>query len=79
MDREQAFEGPSTYRGMQHRHRLGGPRQLDVALVRDDDGAALASPVDDLAQVIDGQHTTGRVGRRVQPHQTNPLWTQRSQ
>ena len=58
---------------------LGLPGALEVALVGDQDRAALAAPVDDLAQVLGRQHPPGRVGRRVQPEQRGPLRAERRQ
>ena len=45
------------------------PRALDVALVGDQDRAALAAPLDDLAQVVERQHAPARVGGAVEPQQ----------
>ena len=46
---------------------LGLPGALEVALVGDQQRAALAAPVDDLAQVVERQHPAGRVGRASSP------------
>ena len=58
---------------------LGLPGALQVALVGDQQGAALAAPVDDLAQVVGRQHPAGRVGRRVDPDQRRVARAERGQ
>ena len=70
---------PPLIDGVQHRHRRRLPGALEVALVGDQDRAALAAPVDDLLQVLDGQHPAGRVGRRVEPEQRRRLRAERGQ
>ena len=66
--------------GVQHRHRRRAlPGHLQVALVGDQQRAALPAPRDHLAEVVDGQHPAGRVRRRVQPHQLHPLRPDRRQ
>ncbi len=64
---EDALERAAVDVGVEHRDRLGLPGALEVALVGDQQGSALAAPVDDLAQVVRRQHPAGRVGGRVHP------------
>ena len=64
---------------VQHRDGAGPAGERQVALVGRDDHAALARPVDHLAQVLRRQHPPGRVRRRVDPDQRDPPWAQRGQ
>ena len=76
---EQPVDRVAADRGVQHRDGLRLPRALEVALVGDQDRAALAAPLDDLAQMVGRQHAAGRVGRRVQPQQGRALGPERGQ
>lgn len=69
MDGEQSGVVAVADLGMQHRQRLGIPPQPQVALVGRHHHATFACPSDHLAQVIDAQHPSGWVARRVQVHQ----------
>ena len=71
--------GAAADRGVQHRHGRGVPGALEVALVGDQDRAALAAPVDDLLQVLGRKHPAGRVGRGVDPQQGRRLGAERRQ
>ena len=55
------------------------PGALDVALVGHEDRAALAAPLDDLAQVLERQDPTARVGRAVEPQQPRRARAERGQ
>ena len=77
VDREHAVERVAADRRVQHRHGLGVPAEREVALVGDHDRAALAGPVDDLAQVFGRQHLAGRVRGGVEPEQRRPVRAER--
>ena len=56
-----------AHRGVQHRdrRRVGVPAEAQVALVGGDERAPVASPCDDLAEVVDAQYRARRVARGV--------------
>ena len=69
MHGQDALERAAVDVGVQHRDRRRLPGALQVALVGDQQGTALAAPVDDLAQVLGRQHPAGGVRGAVHPHQ----------
>ncbi len=72
VDGEQALVIVTADVRVQHRRGVGLPAQLQVALVADQQHPVLPRPLHRPAELRDGQHPPGRVGRRVQPEQPHP-------
>ncbi len=92
VDAEEPLVRPTRDPGVEDRRRRGRlagagrarpPVELGIALVGRHDHPVLAGPADDLCQVLDAEHLSGRVARSVEPQQLRRRrrgeWTERGE